>query len=47
MDVAVHWQTDGRDHVQAKSSLNADDFHWFFIDKVVKIRDSTVDAMEP
>jgi len=33
--------------VQAKSSRIADDFHRFDIDKVSKIRDSTVDAPEP
>jgi len=37
----------GHGHVQAKSSLNADDFHRYLIDKVTKIRYSTVDAPEP
>jgi len=37
----------GRGHVQAKSSLTANDFYRFFIDKVAKIRYSTVDAPEP
>ena len=37
----------GRGHVQAQSSLTAEDFHRFFIDKVAKIRDSTMDAPEP
>jgi hypothetical protein len=32
----------GRGNVQAESSLTADGFHRFFINKVAKVRDSTV-----
>jgi hypothetical protein len=37
----------GRGHSHTTSNITADEFHRFFVDKVAKVRDSTIDAPDP